>query len=241
MSRLLSAVVILLSSLFSLTGASIPVASPHSGFIPFEYNGELFQTWYICYGKPAIPLLSLPTIVLHGGPGFTHDYMDPLKDLAGNRPVIFYDQIGNGRSTRLPDKPTSFWSIDLFVAELENVIEFFGLVRYDIIGHSWGGMLAAEYAARHPRFLGFLGLHRMVLADSNPQRSLSIQSQAQLLEEFPEDVQQAVMVGWKDPPRYRWGLEKFFQVHGCTLFPWPVKLTTSFDALFADPTVSQQT
>jgi len=50
--------------------------------------------------------------------------MDPLKDLVNNsRPVILYDQIGNGRSIRLPGKPTSFWSIDLFVAELENAYQ----------------------------------------------------------------------------------------------------------------------
>ena len=241
MNHFFLAAISLFASLFSLTGAAPPVASPHSGLIPFKYNGEVFQTWYIYYSKPTIPLLSRPIIVLHGGPGFTHDYMDPLRDLASDHPIILYDQIGNGRSTHLPDKPTSFWSTDLFVAELENVIRFFSLVRYDIVGHSWGGMLAAEYAARHPQFLGFFGLRRMVLTDSNPQRSLSIQSQAQLLKEFPEDVQQAVITGWKDPQRYRWGLEKFFQVHGCTLSPWPAELTYSFDALFADPTVSQQT
>jgi pimeloyl-ACP methyl ester carboxylesterase len=167
--------------------------------------------------------------------------MDPLKDLAGSRPVIFYDQIGNGRSTHLPEKPTSFWSIDLFVAELENVVRFFSLLNYDIVGHSWGGMLAAEYAYRHPPLWGLFGLHKMVLTDANPQRSLSIQSQAQLLKQFPEDVQMQVMAGWSDPPMYRQGLERFFQVHGCTLSPWPVELTSSFDALFEDPTVSQQT
>jgi len=240
MNRFLVAVTIF-ASLLSLVRAAPPVASPDRGLIPFKYNGEVFRTWYICYGKPAIPLLSRPIIVLHGGPGFTHDYMDPLKDLSRNRPVIFYDQIGNGRSTHLPDKPTSFWSIDLFIAELENVVKFFSLVRYDIVGHSWGGMLATEYAIRHPPFLGFFGLRKMVLTGSNPQRSLSLQAQAQLLREFPEDVQQAVAAGWKDPTRYRWGLERFFQVHGCTLSPWPAKLTCSFDALFADSTVSQQT
>jgi len=240
MSRFLAAVT-LFASLLSLAGAAPPVASPDRGFIPFKYNGEVFRTWYIYHGKPAIPLLSRPIILLHGGPGFTHDYMDPLKDLFQTRPVILYDQIGNGRSTHLPDKPTSFWSVDLFVAELENVVKFFSLVRYDIVGHSWGGMLATEYAIRHPLFWGFFGLRRMVLTDSNPQRSLSLQAQAQLLTEFPEDVQQAVMAGWKDPTRYRWGLERFFQVHGCTLSPWPAELTCSFDALFADPTVSQQT
>ena len=241
MSCILLITVVLSVSLFSLTGAAPPMISSYHGFIPFEHNGEVFQTWYICYGGSVVPLLSRPIIVLHGGPGFTHDYMSPLKDLARDRPVILYDQIGNGRSTHLPDKPTSFWSIDLFVAELENVIKFFSLVRYDIIGHSWGGMLAAEYAARRPQLLGFFGLRRMVLTDSNPQRSLSIQSQAQLLEGFPENVQQTIIGGWTDPTKYRWGLEKFFQIHGCTLSPWPAELTSSFDALFADPTVSQQT
>lgn len=240
MSRFLAAVT-LFAFLLSLAGAAPPVTPPDRGLIPFKYNGEVFRTWYTYYGKPTIPLLSRPIIVLHGGPGFTHDYMDPLKDLSQNRPVIFYDQIGNGRSTHLPEKPTSFWSIDLFVAELENVVKFFSLVRYDIVGHSWGGMLATEYAIRHPLLWGYFGLRRMVLTDSNPQRSLSLQAQAQLLTEFPEDVQRAVMAGWKDPTRYRWGLERFFQVHGCTLSPWPAELTCSFDALFTDPTVSQQT
>ena len=244
MSRFLLAAVTFLASLFSLARAAPPVVTPRSGLIPFKYNGEVFQTWCIYYGNPVIPLLSRPIIVLHGGPGFTHDYMDPLKDLAGNnRPVILYDQIGNGRSTHLPGKPTSFWSIDLFVAELENVIRFFSPIpiSYDIVGHSWGGTLAAEYASRHPPILGFFGLRRIVLTDASPQRSLSAQSQAQLLKEFPGDVQQAVMAGWDDPPRYRWGLEQFFQVHGCTLSPWPVELKCSFDALFGDPTVSKQT
>jgi len=224
-----------------MASAALPAAPPRTGFIPFRYNREDFQTWYTCYGGQVIPLLTRPIIVLHGGPGFTHDYVDPMKDLAVNRPVIFYDQIGNGRSTRLPGNPTSFWSMDLFVAELENVVKFFSLSSYDIVGHSWGGMLATEYASRHPQPWGLFGLRRMVLADANPQRSLSIQSQAQLLREFPEDVQQAVMAGWTDPPRYRHGLESFFRVHGCTLSPWPVELTTSFDALFEDPTVSMQT
>ena len=242
MSRFLFATVTFLASLSSLARAAPPTVSRHGGFIPFRYNGEVFQTWCIYYSEPAISLLSRPIVVLHGGPGFSHDYMDPLKDLAGNnRPVILYDQIGNGRSTRLPGKPTSFWSIDLFVAELENVIRFFSPISYDIVGHSWGGMLAAEYASRHPPFLGFFGLRRMVLTDASPQKSLSAQSQAQLLKQFPGDVQQAIMAGWEDPPRYRWGLQEFFQVHGCTLSPWPVELISSFDALFEDPTVSQQT
>ncbi|KAF9645351.1 proline iminopeptidase [Thelephora ganbajun] len=243
MSRFLLTAVALLASLFSLAQAArSKEVSSRSGYIPFNYNGEVFQTWYIYYSKPVVnPLRARPTIVLHGGPGFTHDYMNPLIDLAKNRPVILYDQIGNGQSTHLPSKPTSFWSIDLFVAELENVIKFFSLKRYDIVGHSWGGMLAGEFAARHSMVSRHFGLRRMVLTDSNPQRSLSIQSQAQLLKQFPADVQQEVVTGWKDPARYRQGLEQFFHVYGCRLSPWPADLTTSFDALFAEPSVSQQT
>jgi hypothetical protein len=129
----------------------------------------------------------------------------------------------------------------LFIAELENVIKFFSVVRYDL-----SVTPGEEYWPRSMpfvihKFLGFLGCAGWFSPIPTPRRSLSIQSQAQLLKEFPEDVQQAIMTGWNDPTMYRWALEKFFEVHGCTLSPWPLELTTSFDALFADPTVSQQT
>jgi len=68
------------------------------------------RVWYQIVGpdRPGIPLLCL-----HGGPGMPHDYLEPLAGLAASRPVIFYDQLGCGRSDRPADD--SLWTADRFV------------------------------------------------------------------------------------------------------------------------------
>jgi proline iminopeptidase len=68
-----------------------------------------------------------PLLCLHGGPGFTHYYLEPLEALAEHRPVIFYDQLGCGRSDR-PDDIT-LWTVDRFVTELAQVRAALGLNR----------------------------------------------------------------------------------------------------------------
>jgi pimeloyl-ACP methyl ester carboxylesterase len=75
-----------------------------------------------------------------------------------------YDQIGCGRSTRLPEKlgDGSFWTIDLFLAELENLLSHLEIQDdYDLLGQSWGGCLASELAVRQPK-----GLKKLILANS---------------------------------------------------------------------------
>jgi hypothetical protein len=74
------------------------------------------RVWYKIIGEQhdATPLLCL-----HGGPGFTHNYLEPLEALAGRRPVIFYDQLGCGNSDRPGD--LSLWTVDRFVEELAQV------------------------------------------------------------------------------------------------------------------------
>jgi len=68
------------------------------------------RVWYRITGtdRPGIPVLCL-----HGGPGMPHDYLEPLADLASSRPVIFYDQLGCGRSDRPADD--SLWTTDELV------------------------------------------------------------------------------------------------------------------------------
>jgi pimeloyl-ACP methyl ester carboxylesterase len=88
-------------------------------------------------------------LVLHGGPGFTMDYLIPdLAPLIEHHTVIFYDQRGSGRSTAPLD---SFHiSLGKHLADLEAVRAHFGIARLTILGHSWGGKLAAIYAAARP-------------------------------------------------------------------------------------------
>ena len=107
-----------------------------------------FRTWYRVEGDLAGHAEKLPLLVLHGGPGFPHDYLEDLAVLAdGGRPVIFYDQIGCGRSDH-PDDP-GLWVMPTFVEEVGAVRAALGLDRVHLLGHSWGGWLALEYALGH--------------------------------------------------------------------------------------------
>ncbi|HTI27072.1 MAG TPA: alpha/beta fold hydrolase, partial [Kutzneria sp.] len=118
------------------------------------------ETWYRITGE--LGSGGVPLVVLHGGPGCTHDYLLRLTSLAGDRAVVHYDQLGNGRSTHLPDATPDFWTVELFLAELDNLVETLGIAdRYALLGQSWGGMLAAEHAVRRPA-----GLRGLVIANS---------------------------------------------------------------------------
>src|SRR5437588_70099 len=78
----------------------------------------------------------IPLVVLHGGPGFPHDYVRSLEDLADERPVVFYDQLGCGRSDRPDD--LSLWTVERAVDELATVLTALGLSRFHLVGQSWG-------------------------------------------------------------------------------------------------------
>jgi pimeloyl-ACP methyl ester carboxylesterase len=124
------------------------------GFVPFRG----YRTWYRVVGEPRPG--TIPLLCLHGGPGSSHAYFEPLEQLAGGgRQIVLYDQLGCGDSDR-PDDP-SLWSIELFVDEVRAVREALALERVHLLGTSWGGMLAQEYALTRPE-----GLCSLVLSST---------------------------------------------------------------------------
>ncbi|HOY53847.1 MAG TPA: alpha/beta fold hydrolase, partial [Opitutaceae bacterium] len=102
-------------------------------------DGPGGRLWYAIHGdgRAGVPLL-----VVHGGPGFL-SVPDVVAELADERPVIFYDQLGCGRSERPADK--SRFTLAHYVAELAAVRTALGLQNVHLLGQSWGCMLAAEY------------------------------------------------------------------------------------------------
>ncbi|MFL5259105.1 MAG: alpha/beta fold hydrolase, partial [Hyphomicrobiales bacterium] len=104
------------------------------GFAPFRD----YRTWYRITGD--LGARKAPVVVLHGGPGAAHNYVDAYKLLANQgRGVIHYDQLGCGNSTLLPDKGADFWTPELFITELNNLIDTLGIrSRYHVLGQSWG-------------------------------------------------------------------------------------------------------
>lgn len=209
------------------------------GKIDFKHNGETFQTYFKRFGDLE-NRKNVPLIVLHGGPGLVHNYLVPFAELATKYdiPVILYDQLGNGKSTHLREKPPTFWNIDLFIDELINLINHFGIQDgFSLAGHSWGGILASEFEVRRQP----AGLKRLILSDSLAASSLWNQSNGQLLANFPDDVKQGIMGGMKDPAAFFHALKEFHAVHGCTIRPVPDYYWYTLDQVFGadgDPTVA---
>lgn len=95
-------------------------------------------------------------VVLHGGPGAHHDYLLPGFDaLSTGRTLIYYDQRGGGQSAVARDVPVG-WHEQ--VADLEALREQWGLERLDLLGYSWGALLAMLYAVTHPARVSSLAL-----------------------------------------------------------------------------------
>jgi proline iminopeptidase len=89
-----------------------------------------------------------PIVVLHGGPGFDHrQFLPYIWELASRHKVILYDQRGTGLSSGSIDAESI--SIDTFIADIEGIREAFGIEKMNLLGHSWGGILAMNYGLRH--------------------------------------------------------------------------------------------
>ncbi len=91
----------------------------------------------------------VPLLCIHGGPGFTGHYLEPLFELGSDRPVVCYDQAGCGRSKKRCAARKDV-SIEAFVDELEALRHGLHLERMHLLGHSFGGLIAGEYALRYP-------------------------------------------------------------------------------------------
>lgn len=103
-----------------------------------------------------------PIIVLHGGPGLSHDYLFPtLSKLSSDHLVLFFDQRANGRSTGEIEKETL--NLDTFIEDIESVRKAQGFDKITLLGHCWGGILAMKYALTYPEFV-----HKLILMDSLP-------------------------------------------------------------------------
>lgn len=161
----------------------------------------------------------VPLLVLHGGPGVPHDYLESLEALADQRPVVFYDQLGCGNSDRPVDE--SLYTIERYVDELAKVRAALKLDRVHILGHSWGTMLAVEYMLRrHPA-----GVVSLTLAGPALSMERWVADQRVWLLELPKATQQAIRdaeaSGDFDTPEYQSAIGAFYAEHLCRLNPWP--------------------
>ena len=195
-----------------------------------------YETWYRVSGD--LGTGKTPIVILHGGPGVAHNYVDSYKLLAKQgRAVIHYDQLGCGNSTLLPDKGADFWTPQLFIDELENLVDHLGIrPAFHVLGQSWGGMLGAEYAVIRPK-----GLRSLTIANSPASMKLWVEEANRLRAGLPAAVQDALNrheeAGTTDDPEYQQATIAFYERHVCRVVPFPPEVEESFAQVARNPTV----
>jgi len=160
-----------------------------------------------------------PVLVVHGGPGIPHDYLTSLDALAEERPVIYYDQLGCGRSDRPTDD--SLWTIARSVSELQQVRDALKLKEVMIYAHSmWGSVVGTEYMLQQPD-----GVRGVIFAGPGFSVPRFEQDLQRLVTQLPVQMQQAIRLhereGTTDSPEYRQAVELFGHRYICRLEPWP--------------------
>ncbi len=142
-----------------------------------------------------------PLILIHGGPGFPSDYLEPFATLGDERPVYVWDQLGCGRSDRPSD--VALWTVERYVEEFDTVRAELAPGTVHVLGHSWGSMLAMEWlVTKQPRdvasviFAGeCLSVPRFIADVATLVKTLTPESQAAIAE--------AERTGNYDTPEYQ--------------------------------------
>jgi len=182
-----------------------------------------------------------PLVILHGGPGAAHDYLDNLPLLTSTHriPVVLYDQIGCGQSTHYPEKMghEEFWTPELFIDELHNLLNHLDIHdKYDIFGQSWGGMLAASFSVTRPK-----GLRRLVLASGVARMQDWVDSSNVWKAGLPQEVQDTLnkheAAETTESKEYEDAMNIFYARHTCRVDPMPAGMVSTFDGIKQDPTV----
>jgi len=167
----------------------------------------------------------LPLLVLHGGPGFTCEYLDSLAELGDGRPVVMFDQLGCGRSDRPDD--ASLWTVDRFVAEVACVRRALGLHQLHLLGQSWGAMLAVDVV-----LAGATGIAGLILASPPLSIPLWMADARRLRAQLPERVQRTLAEheerGFTACPEYRAASLEYSRRYICRADPWPDGYERSF-------------
>jgi proline iminopeptidase len=183
----------------SLPACREPRPAPQEGFAVVP-GGRI---WYRVVGDgPGIPLL-----VLHGGPGMPSYYLSSLARLGKERPVIFYDQLGSGRSDQPTD--TALWRIDRYIAELNALREHLHLTQVHLLGHSWGSMLATDYLLTHPA-----GVRSAILASPCLSASRWLKDADSLVTTLPDSIQRVIRkyeaTRQYDAPQYQAAIQFYY-------------------------------
>ena len=186
--------------------------------------GGKYKVWTKKIGSGPIKVL-----LLHGGPGFTHCYLEAMESFLPQAGIemYYYDQLGCGNSD-IPDDP-ALWTLPRYVEEVEEVRRGLGLDNFVLYGHSWGGMLAIDYALKYQQHLRGLVISNMAAGvQAAIKRGITLKNT--LLP--PEKLARLNALEAKqdyDNPEYEGiMMEDLYPKMICRIQPWPEPITRAF-------------
>ncbi len=186
---------------------------------------EGYRVWTKRFGNSPVKVL-----LLHGGPAATHEYMECFESFFPQAGIEFYhyDQLGSYYSDQ-PDND-SLWTIERFVEEVEQVRKALGLNKdnFFLLGNSWGGLLAMEYALKYQDHLKGLIICNMT-ADFGKYEAYNKKLRAQLPQWLLDTLAYYESRGEYHNPRYQQLVfEHYYRKHICRLPEWPEPVVRSF-------------
>lgn len=226
-----------LASSSALQTGSVPPSSPTqtiedlnpkgiqvAGIKMIPVVGGKYKVWTKRLGTGDVKVL-----LLHGGPGAPHDYLEAMESFLpqANIEMYYYDQLGVGNSD-IPDDP-SLWTIPRYVAEVEEVRRGLGLDNFVLYGHSWGGILAIEYALQYPQHLRAMVISDMTASISSYLKRMNKLKVQMLTSDQLKKLNALEEAKDFDNPEYeRIIFDVLYPQVICRVKPWPEPVTRNF-------------
>ena len=220
-----------------MNDAALVTIDPSLGAAESYITYEGLRTWVGIVGDAEREQRDgrVPLLLLHGGPGACHDYIEAIAAVAATgRRVVFYDQQGCGNSDQ-PDDP-SRWTVDFYLREVDAVREALALDRVHILGQSWGGMLLMEYLVRLPA-----GVVSATISWSDAIVHMWVSERARVGAGLPAEVIEVLdrheSSGTWDDPEYEAAVNIFYERHVCRVVPFPEPVARTFAKIARNPQV----
>jgi len=191
--------------------------TPGQGYIQVK-GGRI---WYNVVGTGN----KTPLLLLHGGPGVPSYYLNPIAELGKDRPVIFFDQLGCGRSDRITD--TALMTMDNYIAEVKALRDSLGLKDYYLYGQSWGTMLGTDFYLTHPE-----GIKGLILSSSALSIAKWMEDAQKQIATLPDSIQQIIKVNEAaktyDSPDYQRAMKVYYEKYVARKVPWSADVDSAF-------------
>ena len=203
-----------------------PAGVKSAGIRMIPVVGGKYKVWTKRVGPPGDS--GIKVLLLHGGPGFGHEVYECFEDFLPQAGITFYyyDQLGSSYSDQPDDR--SLWTLPRFVEEVEEVRQGLGLDNFVLYGHSWGGMLAIDYALKYQQHLRGMVISNMT---AGIQSYLKRTQALKALITPKNRVRMAELEAAEDydnPDYSRIMMEDAYPQMICRLKPWPEPIMRAF-------------